>query len=876
LKSYYFILLFFFVLQPIINSQQLDTKDYITIIPGEQYAAGGFYKFWFGEHWRDVWTTPVKVEILDLDNYAGGLTPIRRGGGMQTKSLQFKGKDGKIWKFRSVDKDPSKVLPEDLRESIAENIVKDQISSANPFAPLVVVPIMNAVGVFEAEPKLVYLPKDERLGEFKDEFGGILGFIEEHPSEGEEDEPGFENALDVKGTYNLLDFLAKKRSQKIDALEFLKARLIDILLGDWDRHMDQWRWAKYDEATNGDYEKIWKPIARDRDQAFSKYDGVFPFVAAYLVPQLNHFGEEYPQIEDLTWNGRFLDRRILTGLDKKTWDSVTVNVQLCISDEVIDEAVKRLPPEVYNICADEINSKLKSRRDNLQWASNEFYGLVNKFADIFCSDEDDYVEVKRMDDHSTIVSVFKRDKNSGAKKENPLFHKIFDNEITIDLRIHLNDGDDKAYVYGECSKGPVIRIVGGKGKDEFVDESIVHGYFLSFTPFSAVQRRTYFYDSGKNSILKQGQGTVYDSYEWPEPNDEQQKYEPQQLDRGHNWLLVPIVGLDTDYGLTIGGGIQLNKYNFREVPQEYMQQITASYATRFGNFAAAYEADFYSLLRGGRLNLLIEATQQLVTRYFGYGNETTFDINLENNDYYKVDQELITVFPTMYYNLNKSLTGSLGISFIQSKTSVQNDTLLTSFKYEDYGLGKISPFGIHLGLEFDGRNSQDYPTEGYYLKLNGRLFPEIISDSEGFYFTGFDFRSYLTPEFISFTTIALRAGGSKVYGKYPFYAGATVGGKNSLRGYNDKRFSGDAALFGQAELRFFVTQLNLILKSKIGINLFAESGRVFIENDSSDKWHPSYGLGLWVSYLNSTIIGSTYVAFSSDRTTFNLGLGMGF
>ena len=101
---------------------------------------------------------------------------------------------------------------------------------------------------------------------------------------------------------------------------------------------------------NGNEIKIWKPIPRDRDQAFTKYDGVFPFVAAYIVPQLNNFGKDYPQIEDLTWNGRFLDRRVLTELSKTTWDSVTFFVKLKITDEVIDSAIKRLPPEVYYLC----------------------------------------------------------------------------------------------------------------------------------------------------------------------------------------------------------------------------------------------------------------------------------------------------------------------------------------------------------------------------------------------------------------------------------------------------------------------------------------------------------------------------------------------
>ncbi len=512
----------------------------------------------------------------------------------------------------------------------------------------------------------------------------------------------------------------------------------------------------------------------------------------------------------------------------------------------------------------------------MQWASDEFYDLVNKYADIFCSDEDDYIEVNRLNDSSTVVTVYRRDKSTGNGKGEPLFYKIFNNELTVDLRIHMNDGDDKAFVFGECSDSPIIRIIGGKGKDEFIDESVVNGYFLSVTPFPSVEKKTYFYDDGGKTEVEENDGTVYDDSKWPEPTDDEEKYEPQQRDRGHDWLLIPVLGLDSDYGLTFGGGIQLNKFNFRVVPQEYMQQITVSYATRFGNFAVAYNADFYSLIRGGRLNLLVAATQQFVTQYFGYGNETTYDKNLDKDNYYQANQNLLTFFPTIYYNFTKRLVGSLGISFIQTKTSLDNDTLLSGFRYGNFGLGVIKPFGIHIGLEIDGKDHPQYPLNGYWINIYGRIFPDVYDIPETFYFAGFDLRTYLTAKSISFATLALRAGGSKAFSQYPFYAGATIGGKNSLRGYDEKRFSGDAAVFGQAELRLFITKLNLILKSRIGINLFAETGRVFTIDDVSEKWHPSYGLGLWVAYLNSELIGTTYVAFSPERTTFNLGFGMGF
>jgi hypothetical protein len=106
-------------------------KEYIEVIPGEQFKSGWFKEFFMGSHWRDVWAVPIKVEVLNLNEFAGGLTPIKKGGGFQTKSLRLMGNDGNIWKFRSMDKDPSKTLPPILRETIAADVLKDQISSAH-------------------------------------------------------------------------------------------------------------------------------------------------------------------------------------------------------------------------------------------------------------------------------------------------------------------------------------------------------------------------------------------------------------------------------------------------------------------------------------------------------------------------------------------------------------------------------------------------------------------------------------------------------------------------------------------------------------------------------------------------------------------------
>ncbi|MDX1699338.1 MAG: hypothetical protein R3250_01910, partial [Melioribacteraceae bacterium] len=552
-------------------SQNNYDKEYITLIPGEQYKAGWFHELILGEHWRDAWTTPLSVEILDLEKFGGGLTPLKRGGGMQTKSLRLVGKDGNIWKFRSMSKDPSKILPRILRETVVADIFQDQISSAYPLAALVAAPILASVGILQAEPYLVYMPDDEKLGEFREDFGGELGMMEIHPDVDEDEGREFEGADKIKSTFKLFDRLAEQRDERVSKTGYLKARLVDIFLGDWDRHTDQWKWARYDKGKM----EYWEPIPRDRDQVFAKWDGIGPRVAAYLVPQFVHFDYDYPQVEDMTWSGRFIDRRFLTELTVAEWDSVTVFVIEKLTDEVIEDAVKHLPKEQYDIVAEEIITKLKSRRDQLSELSKEYYDLINTVVDIYATNKDDVVEIDRISDSKTEVKVYDL-KKSGAKEI--LYYKVFDNNITEDIRIHLLEGDDRAVVNGEVDYSPLIRIIGGGEKDTLIDNSIVNGYLLDITPIPKAENKTEFYDSGKKTEVVYGAGTYYNDEKIKKPKDYFEKYEPVLRDRGSDWLPSPILGLNSNDGFVIGLGAQLYSYNFRIDPYESWINGTLDYA----------------------------------------------------------------------------------------------------------------------------------------------------------------------------------------------------------------------------------------------------------------------------------------------------------
>ena len=851
---------------------QSANNNEILISAGSEYEAGWFHNLFLGKHWRDVWTTPLKVNVLDLNKFAGGLVPIKRGGGMQTKSLRFKGNDGHYWKFRSIEKDPSKTLPPELRESIADDILQDQISSSNPYAAFVVAPILDSLKILQAKPYLYYLPDVEELGEFRNDFGGMLGIIEIHPDVEEEENISFDNANKIEGTLDLFERLEKKENEFVNSKEYLKARLVDIFLGDWDRHADQWKWARYD----GDDKKVWFPIPRDRDQVFAKFDGLLVRLAEYVIPQFNSFENAYNNIEDLTWNGRFVDQHFLIQLTKAEWDSVTTFVKGKLTDELIISAVKELPEEVYQIAQNEIVTKLLSRRNKLNDISNDYYNFVNTVVDIYGNKDDDYVEINRIDNNSTRLKIYKDIKKNQINKYGPYFEKVFDNNITDEIRIYLLDGDDLVKLTGNVDNGILIRIIGGNGADEIIDSSIVNGYFLSITPIPDAENKTKIYDSGKKTNIIYNAGTTYDDEEIKVPEDQEEKYRPLQKDRSSETFFFPIVNYSSNDGLIFGGGSYINQYGFRDIPYKNRYFVTAEYATKPNTGSISFESTFNSIAKNVSLNFNVGANGLQITEYYGYGNETIFNEKLGEEENYRLEQTLVSVNPSLEFDYSTRLKLTLGFEYLYSETELVNKLLLELFPEGEYGLGKFASTKVKAEFIYDSRDNNLFTKSGFYA--DGAIYysPKLLDVKDHFGGAVIDLRTYLTTSLISKTTFAFRVFGEKVWGNYPFLSSAFLGGTNNLLGFNRERFSGDASLYSTAQIRTHLSKVRLIINGDLGFHAFAETGRVFTESNNSKLWHPSFGGGLWLSYLDRGFNLVATLAKSEESYLFYFGLGFNF
>jgi len=877
-------ILFFFLLVPSLlygqindksKSDSLDLLDEVTkgsvkIIPGSEYEASGFYELFMGSHWRDLWTTEIEANILDLTKYGGGLTPLKRGGSFQTKSLRFEGNDGKLYKFRSINKDPSQNLPPHLKNSVVADILKDQTSISNPVAAVIVPRLLNELGILNAEPKIFVLPDDERLGKFQKEFGGLLGTLEEHPSSKENGKGGFKGFEEIVTGFKIYEVVEKDNKNKIEEVELLKARLVDILIGDRDRHSDQWKWAGYEK----DGVRYWKPIPRDRDFAFCLYDGLFPSFASRFEPSSVGYDEDYPSVKNQTFIGRHLDRRFLNSLGKPVWDSVVSVLQIKLTNDVLKDALLNMPKEMYKLKGDYLFETLKERRDNLDEAANDFYELLYEVADVYGTNESEYFEVQRLNDDEVGVIIYLKDESTGLKSGAPIFQRIYNSDITDEIRIFMLDGKNKAVVEGNVDESILVRIVGGSDKDEFIDNSKVNGYFLDVTPIPSEETLTEFYDAGKKTIIKGGLGTYFNTDEVKKPKSIFEKYEPT-LDDRYSFLYVdPILNFNSDDGLIVGLNPIITKYGFRSDPNLYSLDFSGAYATKLQDFDFFFLGSFNGLIKRSCVKLNVKATGIEFIDFFGIGNETNFNKDLYKENFYRIKQKVFLFYPSLSFKLTKFFGYNIGVFYEYSHIK-DEDNIIKQLNYP-YGMGRNSYLGISTGFTFDSRDNIIAPVKGIYFNANGEYYPVIFNNRFHFSKISGDLRTYLSTDVITNITLALRVGGQEVFGTYPFFKYAVLGGGENLRGFSRERFSGDASLFGQAEVRMYLFDMNVLLPGRFGLSFFGESGRVFVSLERSDKWHSSYGCGLWFSVLKNAFNLNFSVAKSTETLKFYVISGFAF
>lgn len=853
-------------------AQKYDLKD-STVIENasDQYKAGKTHKKLLGANYRDVWSTPIEIPVFDIGAEHGGLKIVQRGGGQQTKSLRLEAKNGKQYVLRSIEKYPENAVPELLRNTFAVDLVQDQISASHPYGAFVVPYLAEAVGIYHTNPKVVFIPDDPRFGQYQRTFANTLALYEERPAHDWSDADFFGNSPDIESTTKVLEELAEDNDNEVDQRFTLKSRLFDLVIGDWDRHDDQWRWSERDKEGKG---KIYRPIPRDRDQAFFVNEGFFPEIWSrkWALPKFEGFDEDVDWPSGLMFNARYFDRSFLTELSEEDWVEVAKEIQRDLTDEAIENAIKQWPEKIFELDGETIIAHIKARRDRLVEYALDHYLFLAKAVSVVGSNKHEHFQVDRLSNGDVHVVVRKMKKDGDKKKV--IYDRLFKYGETKEIRLYGLDGDDEFEVEGTAPKSIKVRIIGGSGDDELDDDSKVNG----------PGKKTIVYDTKTGNKVKLNSESKNRLSDDPMVNN----YDRKSFK--YNVLTPLITGnFNPDDGMFLGAGFLYTTHGFRKEPFKWKHKILGSYALNTASYNFTYNGDLTDAI--GKWDFegeLLMRVPDFTNNFFGMGNESVFDQSIadvvdvkRSINYYRLRFQEIKVKAGLTNQIGAFGKVGLALNYVSWELEESSSSPRFIQDYLQSTGGTLTNNGFNyvggtLSFGVDTRNNAMLPQFGILWENSINTFVGSDDESDDFHQFSTSFAFYHSFKLPARLTFAVRTGYGKNLGDYPFFVAQTLGGKYQVRGFRKTRFYGDERLYNNFEVRLKLFSFKTYLfPASLGILGFHDIGRVWLEGEDSEKWHRGVGGGIWFTPFNMAAL-STEIGHSDEETLFYVRLGFLF
>ena len=840
-----------------------------SVYTDEEVDKSNFFKTIWGDRYRDIYAKKVSASTVDLDTLLGGLKVVRKGGGHQSRSLRLVDSEGREYVMRALRKSAEIYLQAmafkeqyvvgDFEDTLTESLLEDFYTGSHPYAALTVGTISDAVGIYHTNPKLYYVPKQKALLGFDDEFGDELYMIEERTDSGHGNQKSFGYSNTMDSTDDMLKKLRKDEKYQIDREAYIKARLFDMMIGDWDRHTDQWRWAQFEDIEKGKI--VYRPVPRDRDQVFSVMgDGPLMNILTRIIPGLTlleGFNEEIRSIKGFNGSPRAyaLDMTLLTETTWDQWEQQALIIQDNITEEVIDEAFKAFPKEVRDETVTKIKKVLLSRKDNLQKTAEGYYRLLNKYAMVTGTDKDDFFSVSQLSNGDLQV-VGQRIKK--GVKADEFFKKVFDPEITKEIWIYGLDDDDQFEVQGK--KGQIrLRLVGGQNNDIY-DVQNSKGVLI------------YDQKAKKNTFKKLSSAKLRLTNEY-----ETNTYQPIKYKSSSNQI-IPSFGSNPDDGLKIGFTDVFTFNGFRQHPFTSQHTISAAYYFATNGYDLGYRGEFSGFI--GKANFLLDSrftSPNYSINFFGWGNETeNFDAIL-GKDYNRVKLRTITLNPSLIWRGNLGAKLRMGVNFESVEVEETDARFINTFYVASGEENQKNFLGADAAYSFSNTDNTAYPTMGISTSLHVGYKTNLGDGKQnyGFIIPSLSFDYKLVPSGKLVLGAKWKAH-FNIGDGYEFYQAASIGGSDGLRGYRNQRFSGKKSFYQNTDLRYSFKRMKTgLLPVNMGVYGGYDYGRVWIPDIDSDTWHTSYGGGFFLNAAD--LMSLNFALFDSvDGLRFTFGMGFGF
>ncbi|MGA9650574.1 BamA/TamA family outer membrane protein [Pedobacter sp.] len=782
----------------------------------------------FGENYRKEYSMLTRVPIIRLSQIGSGLKAIQKGGGFQTKSLRLEAKDGQEWVLRSIEKYPEILLPPGLRETFVKDLIKDNMSAQNPFSALIVPILADAIGAPHSNPVIGWVAPDPGLGSFAQEFQNTICLLEEREPSGKSD-----------NTAKMHKKLRADNDNTYDAQLYLKLKCLDVLIGDWDRHDDQWRW-KVVKSENGTH---YQPVARDRDQVFYRSQGLVQRAAqsSWFLPMMQGYEKDIKNINWFLWEGREINSKWFSEIDRLQWNEIVKSFCNAVNDEVLTQALKSLPEPGYSLRKHELFNQLRERRNKMPELMDSYYQFFNKVVDIELTDKNESVDVTDGENGGITVSVKSEDRHGRPKKI--IYHRNFDPLVTREVRLYLHNGNDIARFEARKSKIRV-RVIAEHGlKDYHIETNPAHLKLYGRTDSVT------FSGSFAQKLSKILSNDTLNT-----------RYLPKDLYKRH--LVYPNVGYNNDDGLALGLSFKFTNPGFRKVPFANAHSLSFLYSWKTGGLKLYYTGEWLNV--AGQADFLLQASvfaPSNTQNFFGLGNQTPFQGGSGNLSYYRARFNLYDINPALRWRKSKSVfTAGIAYQHYTYNKEENNGRFISmpellhsadslTVKDEKMFIGTIVKYRLNT------RDNNVLPSKGVLIELKASAYQGFNHYSNAYGQLNSSLSFYKKIDSSANFVITDRIGGGITVGRPAFYQAQFLGGQGNLSGYRQYRFAGEQSLFNNLEMHFKLGNfVSYVLPGEIGMLGLYDIGRVWKRHESSNVWHHGVGGGLYFAPASLSLV----------------------
>jgi hypothetical protein len=303
--------------------------------------------------------------------------------------------------------------------------------------------------------------------------------------------------------------------------------------------------------------------------------------------------------------------------------------------------------------------------------------------------------------------------------------------------------------------------------------------------------------------------------------------------------------------------------------------IEGEYATKFQGARVSIAVDQRLESSPVHFMALARMSDLEVVHFSGLGNIAVDSGG--SNPLFAVHQRQWLFHPAIALAFGSTTDLTLGPIFQHSVSDSARSPFLSSAR--PYGVGSFDQVGMQLDARYEWRDvrvEEEHTHHRVLVEVRGLYVPAAMDVRSAFEAASASIGASITLPVPANPFLVVRAGGKKVYGDFPFYEAATIGGNGTMRYMDTQQYAGDASLYATSELRIPLVRFNALMPLRAGIMGLAEAGRVYLDGRSPGGWSSRTGGGVWFGRGEASPVVTLVRTTEQGRNGLQLGLGLNF